>query len=197
MFGPSVRRMNLLCPRLTSATSSHRLSATVARGKVADLPGYCAPTFTLMPAAYTYKLSVQVSDFEEICLLIQLARLICDSCSSGQRFACGFLQIPPRGGHPCRPANDSPCRVRRRLSLPSGCALPGAQKRKAGRIKRPSGLSMVRCENDLLCGFFSQQLDRFLQLQVFCRRLGRCVRFDCVLVGRRGWFLNSIIVIAG
>src|SRR5882762_8302473 len=84
-----------------------------------------------MPAAYTYKLSVQVLDFEDICLLIQLARLICDFCSSNQRFACGFLQIPPRDGHPCRPANDSPCRVRRRLSLPSECALPGAPKEKA------------------------------------------------------------------
>src|SRR5688572_2764647 len=85
-----------------------------------------------MPAAYTYKFSVQVSDFETIRLLIQLARLLCDFCSSGQRFACGFLQIPPRDGHPCRPANDSPCRVRRRLSLPSECALPGAQNRKPG-----------------------------------------------------------------
>jgi len=134
MFGLQFGRMNLLCPRLTSATPSHRLSATVARGKVADLPGYCALTFTLMPAAYTYKFSVQVSDFEEICLLIQLARLICDFCSSGQRFACGFLQIPPHDGHPCRPANDSPCRVRRRLSLPSKCALPGAQRLTAASI---------------------------------------------------------------
>ena len=87
-----------------------------------------------MPAAYTHKLSVQVSDFEDIGLLIQLARLICDFCSSSQRFACGFLQIPPRDGHPCRPANDSPCRVRRRLSLPSERALPGATKK--GRCVR-------------------------------------------------------------
>src|SRR5439155_16277480 len=86
-----------------------------------------------MPAASTYKLSVQVSDFEDSCLLIQLARLICVSCSSGQRFACGFLQIPPRDGHPCRPANSSPCRVCRRLSLPSECALPGARSKKAFR----------------------------------------------------------------
>jgi hypothetical protein len=83
-----------------------------------------------MPAASTHKLSVQVSDFEDICPLIQLARLICDFCSSGQRFACGFLQIPPRDGHPCRLANDSPCRVRRRLSLPSKSALPGAQTKR-------------------------------------------------------------------
>jgi hypothetical protein len=33
--------------------------------------------------------------------------LICDFCSSGRDFACGFLQIPPRDGHPCRPANGS------------------------------------------------------------------------------------------
>src|SRR2546429_9022231 len=85
-----------------------------------------------MPAASTYKLSVQVLDFESICPLIQLARLICDFCSSGQRFACSFLQIPPRDGHPCRPANDSPCRVRRILSLPSKSALPGAQQK--GRV---------------------------------------------------------------
>src|SRR5580765_988955 len=93
-----------------------------------------------MPAAYTYKLSVQVLDFEDIRLLIQLARLLCDFCSSGQRFACGFLQIPPRDGHPCRPANDSPCRVRRRLSLPSERALPGAPtKQPASALMAPSG----------------------------------------------------------
>src|SRR3989442_12295022 len=84
-----------------------------------------------MPAASTPKLSVQVLDFEDIRLLIQLARLLCDFCSSGQRFACGFLQIPPRDVHPCRPANDSPCRVRRRLSLPNKSALPGATEQKA------------------------------------------------------------------
>jgi hypothetical protein len=86
-----------------------------------------------MPAAYTFKLSVQVLDFEDIRLLIQLARLVCDFCSSSQRFACGFLQIPPRDGHPCRPAYDSPCRVRRRLSLPSECALRRTNEKTATR----------------------------------------------------------------
>lgn len=33
--------------------------------------------------------------------------LLCDFCSSDRDFACGFLQIPPRDGHPCRPANGS------------------------------------------------------------------------------------------
>src|SRR5215469_16011548 len=54
------------------------------------------------------------------------------SCSSGQRFAYCFLQIPSRDGHPCRSANTSPCRVWRGLSPPSECALPGAQIQKAG-----------------------------------------------------------------
>src|SRR5438132_11660480 len=104
-----------------------------------------------MPAASTYKLSVQVSDFEDNCLLIQLARLVCDFCSSSQRFACGFLQIPPRDGHPCRPANSSPCRACRRLSLPSECALPGAQLKRleprsslfADRVKREARVSLA------------------------------------------------------
>src|SRR5215468_2635656 len=53
------------------------------------------------------------------------------SCSSGPRFAYGFLQIPPHDGHPCRSANTSPCRVCRGLSPPSECALPGAPIEKA------------------------------------------------------------------
>ena len=134
----SGRSPNLLCPLLTSATSSRRLSATLAQGKMADLPGYCALTFPLMPAAFTSKLSVQVLDFEECCLLIQLCRLLCGFYSSGQRFACGFLQIPPRDGHPCRSANDSPCRVRRGLSPPNERALPGAQhKWRSGNPASP------------------------------------------------------------
>ena len=74
-------------------------------------------TFTLMPAAFTALLSVQVSGFEDNCLLTQHDRLICDFCSSGQCFACGFLQIPPHGGHPCRLANRSPCRAGRGLDF--------------------------------------------------------------------------------
>ena len=38
----------------------------------------------------------QVLDFSVTCHLIQRRRLVCDFCSSGQRFAMGFLQPPPR-----------------------------------------------------------------------------------------------------
>ncbi len=48
----------------------------------------------------------------------------------------------PRGGHPCRPANVSPCRVRRGLAPPSEYALPGAPKRKGSQVASLS-LSIV------------------------------------------------------
>jgi hypothetical protein len=72
-----------------------------------------------MPAASTSTDSVQVPGFEEVGLLTHCVRLLCDFCSSGQCFAFGFLQIPPRGGHPCRSANCSPCRANSGLSPPS------------------------------------------------------------------------------
>lgn len=91
-----------------------------------------------MPAAFTPMPSVQVSDFEDIGLLIRHDRLVCDFYSSGQRFACGFLQIPPRDGHPCRPANSSPCRACRGLTPPSERALPGAPKKAALPFGNPA-----------------------------------------------------------
>jgi hypothetical protein len=60
------------------------------------------------------------------------------TCSSGQRFAYSFLQIPPRDGHPCRSANTSPCRVCSGLSPPSVCALPGAH------TQTPTGMTSGR-----------------------------------------------------
>ena len=98
-FSPSPVVGELLRRRLTSADPSHRLSTLVAHGRPADLPGYGAPSFTLMPAAYTSIRSVQVSDFEDICLLIPYGCLICGFCSSGQHFAFGFLQPSPHGGN--------------------------------------------------------------------------------------------------
>ena len=136
MFRPSVRHLlgpcrlvlDLLCPLLTSAYASQHLSILVAQGTHADLPGYNAPTFTLMPVGYTPLCSVQVLGFDDIGRLTPQRRLISASCSSGQRFAFGFLQIRSRPRHPCRSANSSPCRVSRGLSPPSKCALPGAHR---------------------------------------------------------------------
>jgi hypothetical protein len=48
-----------------------------------------------MPAASTRMPSGQVWDFTDNCLLIRHAGLLCGSCSSGQRFAFGFLPTVP------------------------------------------------------------------------------------------------------
>jgi hypothetical protein len=55
------------------------------------------------------------------------------SCSSGQRFAYSFLQIPPHDGHPCSSANTPPCRACRGLAPASECALRGAQTQRTAR----------------------------------------------------------------
>ena len=115
-------------------------------------------TLPLMPAAFTTVPSVQVPGFEDISLLAQYGSLACDFCSSGQCFACGFLQIPPSGGHPCRPANRSPCRAVRGLSPPSHPtattavetalnktlrAMPDAQKKVASyKVRTPHFITL-------------------------------------------------------
>jgi len=93
---------HLLWRLLTSESPSRRFTASVAAIQQRPRsPRVRRVTFTLIPAAYTAARSVQVSDFEELCLLIPRGCLVCDSCSSGQCFAYSFLQIPSRDGHPC------------------------------------------------------------------------------------------------
>ena len=57
--------------------------------------------------------------------------------------AFGFLQIPPRGGHPCRSAICSPCRAGSGVAPSISCALPGAPRKK-GRTVLRSALSHRR-----------------------------------------------------
>ncbi len=109
-------------------------------------PRVMRATFLLIPAAYTSMPSVRrVSGFEDSGLLTQHDRLACDLCSSGQHFACGFLRIPSRDGHPCRPASNSPCGpaedfhlqvTRQAPHLPGWCS---RTTRPAGRTKKKGG----------------------------------------------------------
>ena len=150
----------VLTPTMTSAdfcmgfpTPLDVGSTAVALGTRADLPGYCAPTFTLMPVGYTSRRSVQVSGFTDIGLLTPPCRLVSASCSSGQRFAFGFLQISSRPEHPCRSANSSPCRASRGLSPPSECALPGAPKKRPPKrsFHRSTGVQTTTWTVPCLC----------------------------------------------
>ena len=99
-------------------------------------PRVRTPTFPLMPAAYTSALSVQVLDFESFGPLIQRGCLLCGFCSSGQRFVSGFLQIPPRDGHPCLQLTVPPAGPVEDLACSAHAAPPGvspcrAQQKKA------------------------------------------------------------------
>ena len=121
MTGSALRR-SVRPTNMASADFCQPIPAPLDAGSTGQAdrpPRAIRATFTLMPAAFTTVLSVQVSGVEDISLLTQYGRLLCNSCSSGQCFACGFLQIPPRDGHPCRPANRSPCRAGRGLLPPS------------------------------------------------------------------------------
>jgi hypothetical protein len=122
----------LLCPRLTSGGSSPRFSTAVAQGQTARSPR------VLRTHLLAYACRIYVAAFRArtgLCIYwpaYPAAPPLSASCSSGQRFAFSFLQIPPRGGHPCCSANTSPCRVCRELSPPSERALPGAPNKNGG-----------------------------------------------------------------
>ncbi len=126
-FAPERR---LLWPRLTSDGPSPRLSTPVALKQTIRSPR------VLRTYLHAYACRIYVTAFRArtgLCIYGPANPAVpplSASCSSGQRFAFGFLQIPPRDGHPCRSANTSPCRVCRGLSPPSKCALPGAPMKK-------------------------------------------------------------------
>ena len=71
----------------------------ISQGKARDL----RPN----PAAYTRHHSWMTSGLKTNASSPTATRLIYGSCSSVRGFACSFLQIPPRGGHPCCSARSS------------------------------------------------------------------------------------------
>ena len=151
-FGPSARSDELTMPSADFCRFIPPPRSDGSTWQIGRPPRVRRATFTLIPAAYTATSSVQVSGFEEIGLLTRCDRLICDSCSSGQCFAFGFLQIPPRDGHPCRSANRSPCRADRGLSPPShslrssasyGAARHAWRTNSTARWYLPSGCSVL------------------------------------------------------
>ena len=54
----------------------------------------------------------------------------CDFCSSDQRFACTFLQIPPHGGHPWCSAMTFPLLGQSRDFHPLECAHAGRTQKR-------------------------------------------------------------------
>jgi len=65
----------------------------ISLGKNIDFPAYPRRIYSMT--------SVQVLGFGRNRILTRSLSLLCDFCSSGQRFAFGFLQTPPHDGSPC------------------------------------------------------------------------------------------------
>ena len=91
----------LLRPRLTSVHPSRHFTTPVAHGRQNRYPRVIRATFLRMPVGSTSQRSVQVLGFGDRCHLTPLRRLLSASCSSGQQFASGFLQIRSHPRHPC------------------------------------------------------------------------------------------------
>ena len=74
-------------------TTANETACEISTHKVRALSLHVPATFTHTSSNFwTSSLVADLSVF---------LSLICGSCPSGQRFAYSFLQIPPRGGHPC------------------------------------------------------------------------------------------------
>ena len=131
MFGPSV----VLAPTMASADFCMRIPTPLDVGSTRHT---CRSPRVLRTHLHAYACRIYVvafrtsMGFDDFGHLTPLRRLVSASCSSGQRFAFGFLQIRSHPRHPCRSANSSPCRASRGLSPPSECALPGAHKKRGG-----------------------------------------------------------------
>ena len=75
-------------------------------------------------------------------------RLLCASCSSGRHFACSFLQIPDRSGHPCCSASGSHTQGPQRTPTSKSSAgyhpgrtVPSGTTRHAWRTKAKAGMA--------------------------------------------------------
>ena len=95
-------------------------------------PRVLARSFPLIPAISTAYDSVQLLGFV-LSGRLTLIHSLYDSCSSGQSFAAGFLQIPRRQGHPCLWLYPSHCRADSGLSPVRTCARRAHQQKRRMR----------------------------------------------------------------
>ncbi|HAH30692.1 MAG TPA: hypothetical protein DCL44_00070 [Elusimicrobia bacterium] len=88
--------------------------------------------------------------------------LACGSCSSGRDFASGFLQIPPRDGHPCLWLTVGSISLRRELSSPSVWERLPANQVRWYHFVRASEIPAVTHRVAQLLHFAQQQVGPFL-----------------------------------
>src|SRR5438477_6058619 len=135
----------LIWPLLTSHDSSQHLSMPVAQRQTAR------PPRVLRTHLHAYVRRIYVSAFRAstgLCVYWPAHPAVpplSAGCSSDQRFAYSFLQIPPRDGHPCRSANTSPCRVRRALAPQVTAPCRAHQEQRARNSADPSCIPQLIC----------------------------------------------------
>src|SRR6185436_6353369 len=102
------RRHGPLCPLLTSALRSGRLTApSVAEATQRRSPGVSSVAFRAQSPDLRFA-SLMDMDFAVSGPLVRRSRLVPGSCPSTRTFALRFLQTSPRGDSPCVVANPSP-----------------------------------------------------------------------------------------
>src|SRR5436190_7296802 len=97
-----------MCPLLTSAPRSGRLSTTsVAEATRSRSPGVSSAAFRAQSPNLRFAPLMDM-DFAVSCPLVRRWRLISGFCSSTRTFDPCFFRTPPRGGSPCIITRPSP-----------------------------------------------------------------------------------------
>jgi hypothetical protein len=109
MSGPFLSEATGTTARADFFTTCNDISATHCPSQDTRLPK--AAVVKTSPGKDANFLSIYLADLQltssdsfGLCFVWQTHPLLVASstfCSSGRRFTLGFLQIPPRGGHPC------------------------------------------------------------------------------------------------
>src|SRR5581483_10421499 len=135
VFGPLLRSRELLCPRLTSASSSHRLATAPAHGQADRSPRVgrihlhaCGPPHLRHDGPCRYR-TLKMFAFS--------SRPAASSAIPVRRASLlppGFLRIPPHDRHPCLRLTSPPAGFVRDLhpQVNTPCR---AHKQKAGRFR--------------------------------------------------------------
>ena len=111
-FGPSACRQALLCPLLTSATPSCNLSVAVALWRDIKTPRVMHTHLRAYHRRiYIETIRVSIGTSAQLAASSQSLCLVCDSYSSVQRFAYGFLRDSASRRTPLPSASTSPYRV--------------------------------------------------------------------------------------
>src|ERR1019366_3359995 len=157
------RRRDLICPLLTYAPWSGRLSTTsVAEATRSRSPGVSSTVFCAQPPDLRFA-SLMDMDFAVSCPLVRRSRLVSDSCPSTRTFDPCFFRTPPRGGSPCTSLGLHLHQVGRRTCTSKMLNMPSTQ-RSGIRPRLLGVLSSGRVAAQCRAEFLSRRAVNLLQV---------------------------------